>query len=539
MKKKLLCITAVVTACILLFAGCDLFGGDDSSSDKPKGGSITISATGNVSSIEKGNILRLSANVENVTWNIITSDVHDQTTISNNGLLTVSILETKTSLTVRAASITEPGKYGDKVLTVSEPAATGVVQCAVTFNLNGGSGTAPTQAPVAEGASITLPAGTGLTKGGFAFINWNSLADGSGAVYAAGSSVTITGDVEFFAIYQSSSTVFYTVSYNANGGAGAPAAVTNVPEGTTITLATGTGMTKDGFTFGGWLEDDPSDAFVLAGGSSYIVEDNVTLYAFWISTTATKYNVTFNIGSGTGTVPTQTPVPAGTTIILPDSSGFSRSKYSFTGWTDSITSTTYAANDPYQVIADVTFTAKWAIAKVQVTRTVSFDINGGTGTAPASMSGRVMTIITLPDNTGFSRSGYTFAGWNTEADGSGDLYESGDSYIISGTITLYADWDRAGIVRPPKKLYYTVTFDVGSGSGTAPDPVKVERGTPTILPDGTGMSKTLYTFDGWNTESDGSGTAYASGASYTPTASGTLYAQWTRIKIKNPVIIGP
>ena len=71
--------------------------------------------------------------------------------------------------------------------------------------------------------------------------------------------------------------------------------------------------------------------------------------------------------------------------------------------------------------------------------------------------------------------------------------------------------------------YYTVTFDANGGSGTMTP--EVGNG-PTNLTTNA-FTYTGYTFTGWNTAADGSGTAYADGATFPFTANATLYAQWT------------
>ena len=68
--------------------------------------------------------------------------------------------------------------------------------------------------------------------------------------------------------------------------------------------------------------------------------------------------------------------------------------------------------------------------------TVTFDANGGTGTTAAQTASSSTALTT----NGFSRSGYTFAGWNTAANGSGIAYADGASYAFSSSVTLYAQW---------------------------------------------------------------------------------------------------
>ena len=115
--------------------------------------------------------------------------------------------------------------------------------------------------------------------------------------------------------------------------------------------------------------------------------------------------------------------------------------------------------------------------------------------------------------------GYTFTGWNTAADGSGTSYSGDDTYTLpnSGTDTLYAQWqiNTVGLTYDPRGG----SGEPGDQSGDAASDVTVSTTEPTR--DG-------YTFTGWNTAADGSGTSYAGDDTYTLPNSGTdtLYAQW-------------
>jgi uncharacterized repeat protein (TIGR02543 family) len=75
------------------------------------------------------------------------------------------------------------------------------------------------------------------------------------------------------------------------------------------------------------------------------------------------------------------------------------------------------------------------------TVTVTYNINGGSGTTPASQTVSAGSSITLPSGSGFSRTGYTFGGWNIDASGRAANYNAGSSYPVIGSITLYAKWD--------------------------------------------------------------------------------------------------
>jgi LPXTG-motif cell wall-anchored protein/uncharacterized repeat protein (TIGR02543 family) len=89
---------------------------------------------------------------------------------------------------------------------------------------------------------------------------------------------------------------------------------------------------------------------------------------------------------------------------------------------------------------------------------------------------------------------------------------SGNTMVDNGTADL-----------PGGVTNSTVTFDANGGTGTT---AAQTASTATALT-ANGFSRSGYTFAGWNTAANGSGTAYADGASYAFSSSTTLYAQWT------------
>ncbi len=187
-----------------------------------------------------------------------------------------------------------------------------------------------------------------------------------------------------------------------------------------------------------------------------------------------------------------------------------RDGYSFEGWYNKnirITNTTIA-------MGNTTLTAHWKAN----TYSVKFNGNGATS---GSMSNQAFTYdaaqnltanafqrkYTVTYNYNYSGSTNTtatatatFNGWATSADGA-KVYndkQSVKNLATSGTVNLYANWTLGTVTLP----------------------------TPT---------RTGYTFAGWNTKADGTGTNYAAGASYKPTAPTTLYARWTA----NPPVVNP
>ena len=83
-------------------------------------------------------------------------------------------------------------------------------------------------------------------------------------------------------------------------------------------------------------------------------------------------------------------------------------------------------------------TAKLKLA----TYTVTYDANGGSGTMTDTNSPYAYEVVAKVLTNGFTRSRYTFTGWNTKADGSGKPYAEGDSIEMLGDVVLYAQWTR-------------------------------------------------------------------------------------------------
>lgn len=77
----------------------------------------------------------------------------------------------------------------------------------------------------------------------------------------------------------------------------------------------------------------------------------------------------------------------------------------------------------------------------------------------------------------------------------------------------------------------TITFNANGGSGTVPSAISTYVGVANTIPSNS-LTRTGYTFNGWNTSSDGSGTAYATGSTITPSGNVTLYAQWKTTYVK-------
>lgn len=148
----------------------------------------------------------------------------------------------------------------------------------------------------------------------------------------------------------------YKVSYNANGGSGAPSAQTKW-HGTNITIST-VKPTRTGYTFQGW-GTSASGSVVYEPGDSYSKNASDTLYAIWKANT---YAVTYDANDGSGAPSAQTKT-YGVDLTLSDIIP-TRENYNFLGWGTSAGATTvaYAPGSIYTDNVAITLYAIWEIA---------------------------------------------------------------------------------------------------------------------------------------------------------------------------------
>ena len=165
------------------------------------------------------------------------------------------------------------------------------------------------------------------------------------------------------------------------------------------------------------------------------------------------------------------------------------------------------------------------------TYTVTYNGKTNTsGNAPTDgsspyISGSTVIVLGNSGSPVLEKNGFTFAGWNTEANGSGTSYSEGNTFTINDNTTLYAQWTPV----------YTVTYNGNTNtSGNAPTDGSspYESGSTVTVLGNSGspvLEKSGFTFAGWNTESDGSGTSYSQGNTFVINDNTTLYAEWTLV----------
>jgi uncharacterized repeat protein (TIGR02543 family) len=347
----------------------------------------------------------------------------------------------------------------------------------ITYDVNGGNSTVPTQANRTIGQIFSVAAAP--SKVGYDFEHWS---DGTrnynpGADYQVGISNVILQAIWTPQVYQ--------ISYNFNGGTGTPIAAQNYTYGTGPATLPASGPTRFEFNFLGWATTPTATSPVSA---SFAPSGNIMMHAVWVTSV---YRLTFNAGIGVSDSSTAT-VTIGQSTLLP---GATRTNYTLQGWSISETGgTLLPLSSPYTPIADAILYAQW-VAQVF---TVTYNGNGGTAARPTdAVSYNVPTPIVLPSA---SRTNYVFNGWYSQATGGYLLGEASANYSPTASITAYARWVQGSLSgMGPATLIAQLTvrdgintgFTAGSNGSTA-----TVAYTAGALPDGTVI--TAYLEDSTN-----------------------------------------
>ena len=365
--------------------------------------------------------------------------------------------------------------------------------------------------------SIVTAVATGLTsnaftRAGYVFSGWNTLANGTGTNYTDGQSVTLTGALTLYAKWSAG---IYTVTYNYNSATGGASAASGnyTTGGTQLVLPV---PTKTGYTFGGWY--DASDFSGSALASSITTTSSKIIYAKW---TAATFTVLYEYNGATAgdSTASATYTTASTTITLPTPT---KTGYTFAGWYESSNFSGSAVTTPYTTSQNRSLYAKWTAVNYTVTYNANLVVSGntitGTGSVPVNNNTyNIGQSFSVAANTGpLTRSGYTFAGWVTNEDGSGTAKNSGETITFgAANINLYPKWTANT---------YTISYNLNGGSGDLTSaPTSWTVGTSNVTLPSSGFSRTGYNFAGWSMTQGGA----VIDNSFNNIGNITLYAAWT------------
>ena len=271
--------------------------------------------------------------------------------------------------------------------------------------------------------------------------------------------------------------VTYTITYNANGGTGAPGNQTKT-HGEDITLSSTVPTRSGGWRFLGWSTDSKATSATYSAGATFSENGNITLYAVWERITHT---VTYNYSQNGGTSASVTTATVGEGDAISLSPTATKSGYTFLGWNTNANATS-ALSSLTMSTSNVTLYAIY-----RKTLTVTYKDGAGTTSNSAyaynnatSASIKLLTPRTYQDGCGGSSWNYvwTTLGWSTGTTANGSVnYSSGQTITISSNMTLYGQYRKvvrivyaangpgAGCNRqysPDQYIYYN-----GNGSKTS------------------------------------------------------------------------
>lgn len=360
----------------------------------------------------------------------------------------------------------------------------------------------------------------GWTIDGYTFAGWATSPDGSGARYAPGARWTANGTLTLYAQWTPGQA---DLTYDGNGATGGKTDPQTGKTDEKINVRDN-GFTRDGYTFVTWNTQADCKGNAVKPNSEWTLRGSSTLYACWAGNAQT---LTYH---GNGATGGNTAAQSGKTgdELTTNANGFTRDGYTFVRWDTAKdgSGTAYGEgkNGVSQYVMKPAGNDLYAIWKANPA-TIQYrnDWPNTTGSTPDT-TGNTGDTVTISQNS-FDRPGYTFTGWSTSKRGDPSL-QPGDKHTLEPrTTTVWAQWK----ADPAHLVYNSNIGTVGSETKTV-DGV-VDQTVKTIT---NPFDRPGYTFSGWNTQADGKGKAYATGADYvltandksTPKNTSVLYAQW-------------
>lgn len=360
---------------------------------------------------------------------------------------------------------------------------------------------------------------------GYVFKGWNTSPDGIGIPYEDGDSVSNLATIhgEIVTLYAQWEIEEYTITYELDGGinnSGNPASYT-VNDAIVFEDAN-----RENYIFRGWYTDEEFTDSIegVATGTT----GNLVLYAKWeqeVIPEIEEYNIVYHLDGGTnhGDNPASYTQDTETiTLKVPTKTG-----HTFDGWysdSDFATEKTQIATGS---IGDVELYAKWLVNQYNI----KFAGNGADSGSMSSMGNRKYGTLYMLTANAYKRTGYIFAGWNTNAKGTGTSYKNQQSVtsltaVNGATITLYAQWT---------PIKYNIKFNKNGATGGSMSNMLNRKYDTSYKLTANAYKRTGYTFAGWNTKKTGKGTTYKNKASVKNLkevngGTVTLYAQWKPIE---------
>ena len=360
--------------------------------------------------------------------------------------------------------------------------------------------------------SVTSPS---VEKNGYEIIGWNTSNSATTSSWNVNTSKSISANSTYYPITKLNT---YTVSYNANGGSGAPASQTKTTNNN-LTLSS-VKPTRVGYTFQGWGTSSSATTATYQPGGTYSDNKSITLYAVW---KINKVNIKFSTNSGT---------------VQTSSTNASGNIYKWKQDSSGVVSRTAANGSTY---SNPFFTLKYGsstdrdglpnynnLKYLNITKTGHNAISGQEWKclSGCTLSGKVFnqaTVYKASDFCDASKGDCTVTlGVNWVAS-TYTITLNSQGATSSGTTKVYYQYNTTKTINGTVCYYYTnstLTNCLSNGYNI------------------TKPTKTNHTFSGYYTGTNGSGTNYVNSSGtfinnvYKTTGNRTLYAKWT-VSTKN------
>lgn len=326
----------------------------------------------------------------------------------------------------------------------------------VSYNANAGSDSVqnmPKNQVKQNNVNLTLSSNI-PTRDRHIFEFWAENADGSGTRYNPGSQYTRNASATLYAKWMIGT---WGITYDANGGTGAPARQTAML-GSGI-IVSDQKPTKPGHTFLGWSKNRAaSEADQSYTPGKYVTsEEDIILYAVWKTNTIQTYTIEYDANGGYPTPQRQIKQHGVDIRITSDRPELYGS--TFMGWARTrVGQVEFSSGDLYTENANLSLFAIYQTNDIPI-YTITYNANGGQGSMPVD-SVSYNTSYTTRANA-FEKPGYTFTGWNEDPSGNGtswtDRIGKPWKYTYNRSIILYAQWTAA-----PVQTYQNMYI----GSGT-------------------------------------------------------------------------
>lgn len=398
-------------------------------------------------------------------------------------------------------------------------------QAGLTYDGNGATGgkTDPQNGVTDQKVNVRQ---NGFTRDGYTFVRWDTQADCRGKAVNLGDKWTLQGSSTLYACWAGN---VQTLTYHGNGATDGNTAAQSGKTGDELTT-NANGFTRDGYTFVEWNTKADGTGGHYGKGTNGVAKWTMLpagndLYAIWQANPA---NIRYRDDWGaTGSTPDTTGVTGQNVTIAQN--GFTRPGYTFTGWArDRRTDPSLQPGGRYTLTPGTT--TLWAQWKADPAHLI-YNSNSGSTSQTRRTDGVVDQTLTVIANP-FTRTGYTFTGWNTQADGRGRAYTAGNGFRLVAdpksnpvnTSVLYAQW-RINRV--------TLKFNPNGGTGGYPD-ITVDAFTTVTIPADAKEPKVQrpgFRFTGWAMKpTPGAGDTILSPGKGTVSmpdrGSITVYAQW-------------